>query len=67
MDETSGPIMVSYLPPRRDPLLMISSEEVFCKVAGLCWSLQVASKVVISLYLVLIPSLTMEQLLWHQK
>lgn len=35
---------------RRGPRRVVTSEEVFSKVVGSCWSLQVAFEVAVSLY-----------------
>lgn len=51
----------------RGPRPVVTCEEIFSEVVGLCRSLQVAYEVIISLYLVLIPSIPIEQLLWRQK
>lgn len=51
----------------RGPRPMITREESLSEVTGSCWSLQVASEVISNVYLVLIPSIAIEQLLWPQK
>lgn len=49
------------------PRPVVTSEESLSEVAGSCRSFHVAFEVIISVYLVLIPSIPIEQLLWLQK